>query len=188
MGRRISALLKKAKRGDIEARKELFSLFLPLFLRYVRHVSKLSGADEAELQGEALLTLLRAVEEFEPSRGVPFEAFVKEKVWEALLSFVRREAKRKRRERLLSDFVGEGLRPPKGLPVSPEEAVLRKVDMEKALEALPEREREVIVGLFYKGLTQGEVARRLGVSQSQVSKLKAKALRRLREFLEEEYF
>ncbi|MGB8264728.1 MAG: sigma-70 family RNA polymerase sigma factor [Candidatus Velthaea sp.] len=48
-----------------------------------------------------------------------------------------------------------------------------------AVEALPERERRIIRGTFEEGLTQSELGLRLGVTQSHVSKLLARALSRL---------
>ncbi len=48
------------------------------------------------------------------------------------------------------------------------------------LEALPERERRIIVLRFFRGMSQSDIARRVGVSQMQVSRLLAKTLRQLR--------
>jgi RNA polymerase sigma-B factor len=45
-----------------------------------------------------------------------------------------------------------------------------------AVEQLTERERIVVLGSFAAGLTQAEIGQRLGLSQSQVSKLIKKAL------------
>ena len=45
-----------------------------------------------------------------------------------------------------------------------------------ALDALGERERTIVVGTYGAGLTQAELGRRLGLSQSHVSKLLARAL------------
>ena len=50
----------------------------------------------------------------------------------------------------------------------------------KALKALPERERFILYGRFAEGLTQLEVAKRLGISQMHVSRLQRRALDRLR--------
>ncbi|MFC5289245.1 SigB/SigF/SigG family RNA polymerase sigma factor [Actinokineospora guangxiensis] len=48
------------------------------------------------------------------------------------------------------------------------------------LDALPERERRIIVLRFFRGMSQSDIARRVGVSQMQVSRLLAKTLRQLR--------
>lgn len=56
--------------------------------------------------------------------------------------------------------------------VSIEERVL----LASALDGLGERERTIVVGTYGAGLTQAELGRRLGLSQSHVSKLLARAL------------
>ena len=51
------------------------------------------------------------------------------------------------------------------------------------LEALPERERTVLVLRFFESLTQTQIAERVGISQMHVSRLLAKSLTRLRDQL-----
>jgi RNA polymerase sigma-B factor len=52
------------------------------------------------------------------------------------------------------------------------------------LEALPERERMVLVLRFFESMTQTQIAERVGISQMHVSRLLAKSLARLRDQLE----
>jgi RNA polymerase sigma-B factor len=54
------------------------------------------------------------------------------------------------------------------------------------LEKLPERERRILYLRFFKGLTQSEIAQRLGISQMHVSRLLNRTLIQLREALEDE--
>lgn len=49
---------------------------------------------------------------------------------------------------------------------------------------LPERERRILYLRFFKGMTQSEIADRLGISQMHVSRLLTRTLLRLREALE----
>ncbi|OBA69674.1 RNA polymerase subunit sigma [Mycobacterium sp. 1554424.7] len=51
------------------------------------------------------------------------------------------------------------------------------------LEALPERERMVLVLRFFESMTQTQIAERVGISQMHVSRLLAKSLTRLRDQL-----
>lgn len=51
------------------------------------------------------------------------------------------------------------------------------------LEALPERERMVLILRFFESMTQTQIAERVGVSQMHVSRLLAKSLARLRDQL-----
>ena len=57
------------------------------------------------------------------------------------------------------------------------------VALREAIDALPEKERMTILLRYFKGLTQEQTARILGVSQVQVSRLERRGLKRLREFL-----
>lgn len=61
-----------------------------------------------------------------------------------------------------------------------EEQVLEKIALRTAIDSLPEREQKTILLRFYKGLTQQQCARILGVSQVQVSRLEKRAIEKLR--------
>jgi RNA polymerase sigma-B factor len=52
------------------------------------------------------------------------------------------------------------------------------------LEALPERDRMVLVLRFFESMTQTQIAERVGISQMHVSRLLAKSLARLRDQLQ----
>ena len=52
------------------------------------------------------------------------------------------------------------------------------------LDALPERERTVVVLRFFDSLTQSQIAERVGISQMHVSRLLARTLARLRDELQ----
>lgn len=67
-----------------------------------------------------------------------------------------------------------------------EEEVVERLALRQAIDALPERERKVILLRFYKNLTQERTARILGVSQVQISRMERRAIGHLREWLTEE--
>jgi RNA polymerase sigma-B factor len=52
------------------------------------------------------------------------------------------------------------------------------------LDALPEREREILHLRFFGGLTQREIAEQVGISQMHVSRLIRRSLETMRETLE----
>ena len=66
-----------------------------------------------------------------------------------------------------------------------EDDLLEKLALRHAIDALPERERMVILLRFYKNLTQDRVSKVLGVSQVQVSRIERRAMAHLREALTE---
>ncbi|MGN0986018.1 MAG: SigB/SigF/SigG family RNA polymerase sigma factor [Candidatus Enterenecus sp.] len=66
-----------------------------------------------------------------------------------------------------------------------EDEVVERLTLRQAIDALPERERMVILLRFYKNLTQERSARVLGVSQVQVSRIERRAVEHLRQALGE---
>ena len=65
-----------------------------------------------------------------------------------------------------------------------EEGVVERLALRGAIDALPERERQVILLRYYKNLTQDKTAKVLGVSQVQISRIERKAMEHLRKELE----
>ncbi len=66
-----------------------------------------------------------------------------------------------------------------------EEGIVEQVALQEAIRSLPERERTVILLRYYRGFTQDRVAKVLGVSQVQISRIEKKAMGKLRDRLEE---
>lgn len=62
-----------------------------------------------------------------------------------------------------------------------EERMLERIALKQAISELPEREKTVIHLRYFHGLTQDRVAKVLGVSQVQVSRIEKKAIGILRE-------
>ena len=67
-----------------------------------------------------------------------------------------------------------------------EDDLIERFTLRQAIDALPERERMVILLRFYKNLTQDKVSKVLGVSQVQVSRIERRAVTHLRESLSDE--
>lgn len=61
-----------------------------------------------------------------------------------------------------------------------EEGLVERLTLRAAISGLPEREQQVLLLRYYRGMTQVNTARVLGVSQVQVSRLERRALERLR--------
>lgn len=64
-----------------------------------------------------------------------------------------------------------------------EPAWLDRVALRDGLALLEEREREILMLRYFRDMTQMEVARLLGISQVQVSRLERRALARIRSYL-----
>lgn len=66
-----------------------------------------------------------------------------------------------------------------------EEHVVERLALRSAIDSLPQRERKVILLRYFKGLTQDQTARIIGVSQVQVSRMERHCMELLREKLRE---
>ncbi len=64
-----------------------------------------------------------------------------------------------------------------------EEKMVEKIALRQAVEALPDREKSVIQLRYFHCLTQQRVAKVMGVSQVQVSRIEKKAIVQLRELM-----
>jgi len=69
---REQRLIESAQRGDPSARAQLIELFLPLIASTARVYRQSPQIERVELLQEGVVGLLRALERYEPSRGVPF--------------------------------------------------------------------------------------------------------------------
>jgi len=56
--------------------------------------------------------------------------------------------------------------------------------LEDALHSLPERQHEIVRLRYYEGMSQADIARKLGISQMHVSRIQRDALKRLRELID----
>jgi len=128
---------------------------------------------------------------FDKQEGVTLEAFVFQKVLVALRDFHRHEwayfAIHGGHLPRFADEVEEGDESEEvceGVVTEGLEREWRRYLIFWALERLSERERQVLERLYWDGYTEEEIAHELGISQQAISKIKRKALQRLKEWLE----
>lgn len=65
----------------------------------------------------------------------------------------------------------------------PQEKVVNHMALEKVMKSLDEKERELIDLRYYQEKTQTDIARQMGISQVQVSRLEKKILKSMRDML-----
>ncbi len=65
-----------------------------------------------------------------------------------------------------------------------ENEIVDRLVIEESLDKLTEREREIIILRYFKGKTQTEIAKHIGVSQVQISRIEKKALLAMRGVME----
>jgi len=86
-------------------------------------------------------------------------------------------------ESLQRDITGEGMTIEDTLSAQDRtgDELIERIDVGTALEKLPDREKNVIYLRFFKGMTQDMTAKKLNISQVQVSRIEKKALLLIRE-------
>jgi RNA polymerase sigma factor (sigma-70 family) len=91
-GDEADELARRAQAGDDAAREELIQRLLPLVHSSARRY-RTEGLEQADLLQEGIVGLLRALQRYDPARGVPFAAFatwwIRQSLQEARSDFMR---------------------------------------------------------------------------------------------------
>ncbi|MDO4544661.1 MAG: sigma-70 family RNA polymerase sigma factor [Bacillota bacterium] len=82
-------------------------------------------------------------------------------------------------ESLDNELIPEGMHG--GQYVDEEQQNVDLIDLKSAIKDLEDRERQIIVLRYFKDMTQQQIAKVLGISQVQVSRIEKKVLTRMRE-------
>jgi RNA polymerase sigma factor (sigma-70 family) len=171
-----------ARRGDADARRQLIEANLRLVVHLARPlVGDRHPLSLMDLVQEGTIGLVRAVERFDPRRGVRFATYAAWWIRSAMLEALRRHGGAAWLEAELSDAVADDR-----APAPPDEAARAalRAPLHAALNELPPAQRRVVelrFGLTGEGpLTAREVARRLRTSAEKVRHAEDLALRRLR--------
>lgn len=193
--------LTQAEEADILSRlKEdegLRSVLIERNLRLVVYIAKKfenTGTDIEDLISIGTIGLIKAVNTFDPDRGIKLATYASRCIENEILMHIRKNAGKRvdisideplnvdwdGNELLLSDVLS-----------SDEDEVYGAIEHDedyrllyRAVESLPEREQVIITLRFGLGggreRTQAEVAKMLGISQSYISRLEKKILSDLR--------
>jgi RNA polymerase sigma factor (sigma-70 family) len=85
-------LVRRAQAGDTRAREQLIDRLLPLVSSLARRF-RTEGLDQTDLIQEGIVGLLRALERYDPGRGVPFAAYatwwIRQSLQDARSDFIR---------------------------------------------------------------------------------------------------
>ncbi len=193
-------LWAQSRAGDAAARHALIERYLPL-CRRIAHATRVLptaalGAEDLEAAGA--VGLIQAIDRFDPERGIPFEGYAALRVRGAVLDEVRRldDLSRTARGRARDDEhrVAMSLeclqeRGGVGDPSQPAEVDERAAhdglrdDVERALAAIPVRERSILASYYSDRLSLAAIGRHLGVSEARVSQLHTRAIAQLRSVL-----
>ena len=188
--------LKLASQGDLEARNKLIEHNLRLVAHIVKKYYTQTGSQD-DLISIGTIGLIKAVNTYRLDKNIKLATYSSRCIENEILMYIRKIANQKAEvsldepinmdydgnELLLADILG-----------TDEDMILRPLEdqvdlcvLRQAVRELPEREREIIYMRFGLGgrkeLTQKEVAAKMGISQSYISRLEKRIMLRLRKEL-----
>lgn len=187
------AYLEKAAAGDRIARNKLIEHNLRLVAHIIKKYYQNSGGQE-DLVSIGTIGLIKAIDTYDLSKNIKLSSYASRCIENEILMHFR-NIRKSSQDISLNDVIdtdkdGNPLTLIDILPA--EECIFDDVDrklnlqvMEKYLNSeLSDREREIIIyryGLYgHKPLTQRELAARLDISRSYISRIEKKALLKLR--------
>ena len=188
--------LARLEAGDRSARQELIEHNLRLVVFIARRYES-TGVNIEDLISIGTIGLIKGINTFRRDRNIKLATYASRCVENEILMHIRKIANQKGEisldepintdwdgnELLLSDILGtDGDTVLRALEDSVDHELLRE-----ALARLPARDREIIALRFGLGglqaQTQKEVAERMGISQSYISRLEKRVLEKLREYI-----
>lgn len=185
--------LERMAQGDLEAR----NILIEHNLRLVAHIMKkyyTPNGDQDDLISIGTIGLIKAVGTYQPAKKIKLATYASRCIENEILMHLRKTAGQKSEvpfdeplstdwngnELLLSDVLGTD----SDLVVRPMEEDADRQVLAQALATLNDREREIITLRFGLGgrreHTQKEVADRMGISQSYISRLEKRIIGRLK--------
>ena len=190
-----SECLKKMKSGDLEARNEL----IERNMRLVAHVAKKYQSQEDEMEdliSIGTIGLIKAVETYKEDYGSRLATYAARCIDNELLMHFRAKKKTSKEvslyEPIGTDKEGNQIQL-LDVVVSEDEDVVELLEQDRKVRRLNEiipqtlsgRELFIIInryGLYgKKTMTQREIARKLGISRSYVSRIEKRAIEKLRQ-------
>lgn len=191
--------LERMKRGDKEARNMLVEHNLRLVAHIVKKYYAISG-EQDDLISIGTIGLIKAVGTFDPNKNIRFATYASRCIENEILMFFR--SRRKTAGDISLDDPIDTDRDGNNLTLmdimSDEEDIVSQLDISIKAEklrrvfgrCLDEREQQVLrlrYGLDNRlPLTQREVARKLDISRSYISRIEKRAIEKLRAVFEEE--
>lgn len=171
-----ATLVGRVALGDVAALRQLYARHARTVYAMAAHAVGPTAAEE--VVQDVFVTLWRRAGRFDPARGslsAWLMAIARHRVLDELAS--------RRREPLAVDDIERLLASAPGYAPTPEEHAERSERgqaVRRALRGLPAEQRQVLVLAYFGGLSQAEMARRLGVPLGTVKKRVRLGLRKLR--------
>jgi RNA polymerase sigma-70 factor (ECF subfamily) len=175
-------IIEAAQAGDLDALGSLYDAHINQVYRY--SLARLGNIQDAEdVVGEIFIKMLNGRPNYR-WRKVPFAAWLMRIAHNEVISFARRNGRRANDTELPEELLDRGSL---NDPVENAERQLALEDLRKAVELLPEAQREVIILRFASGLSVADTAKALGKQENNVKVLQHKGMQRLQVLMSPKY-
>jgi len=175
-------VVEAAQSGDLEALASLYDTHINQVYRYC--LARLGNVHDAEdVAEEIFIKMLNGLPNYQ-WRKVPFAAWLMRISHNEVITFTRRNGRRSQDTELPEDLLDQGMQ---NDPAENAERQLALEDLRKAVELLPEAQREVIILRFASGLSIADTARALGKQENNVKVLQHKGMQRLQTLMTPKY-
>lgn len=195
-GAEEQAALEALEQGDEQAKQRLIERNLRLVVFIARRFEN-TGVNLEDLISIGTIGLIKAISTYRMDKNIKLATYASRCIENEILMYIRKISTQKTEvsldepinldydgnELLLSDVLG-----------TDEDMIMRPLEddvdlciLRQAVKELPDREREIVVmrfGLYgHQELTQKEVAQRMGISQSYISRLEKRIMLKLKKEL-----
>ena len=175
-------IIEAAQNGDLDALGSLYDSHINQVYRY--SLARLGNVQDAEdVVSEIFYKMLNGLPNYQ-WRKVPFAAWLMRIAHNEVISFTRRNGRRANDTELPDDILDRGHH---NDPAESAERQLALEDLRKAVELLPEAQREVIILRFASGLSVADTAKALGKQENNVKVLQHKGMQRLQVLMTPKY-
>lgn len=180
------ALWERAAAGDMEAHQQLMTAYQPLVFKIATGF-RLPEAETMELIQEGIVGLLEAAENYDYTRKVAFSLFASYRIKGSMLDYLRQSDSKG--VVYLDSELSAGFTLSDALTsdmASPTELAERNLLTEKVAQAmgrLPEKEQQVLQGMYLDDRPAQAVAEAIDVSLGHVYRLQKQGVRRIRGML-----
>jgi len=172
------ALLLRVGAGDEGAFRELFARYASVSHALAFRLVRQAQVAE-EIVQEAFLAVWRTPDRYDPARG-SVRSWLMGTVHHRAVDAVRREQAQRRRTDQAAALVPRVAEDPTDDVLSALDLPRERALVQKALEQLPDEQRDVILRMYFDGLSQSQIAERTGLPLGTVKSRTLLAMRRLR--------
>ena len=192
-GEQEQQALEALEQGSEDAKKQLVEHNLRLVVYIARRFEN-TGTGLEDLISIGTIGLIKAIGTYRRDKNIKLATYASRCIENEILMHIRKTSNQRGEvsldepinmdcdgnELLLSDILGTD----EDMILRPLEDAVDLCVLRKALRELPEREREIVLMRFglegRKELTQKEVAQKMGISQSYISRLEKRIMQRLK--------